>query len=186
MYKQSVLHNGLRVISHQLKPRDSVGLAIWVRVGGRFEAKNISGISHFVEHMLFKGTKNRTTKQIKEEVEGVGGTLNAFTGEESTCYFVKIPKAHLVLAFNVLQDMVNHATLDPKEFDKEKPVILEEIKMYLDLPSQHVHEMMSELLWPDQALGRPIAGTLKSVSNLKRNDLAKHVKSYYHPRNILV
>ncbi|MBI4367776.1 MAG: insulinase family protein [Candidatus Omnitrophica bacterium] len=186
MYKQSVLSNGLRVISHQLKPRDSVGLAIWVRVGGRFEAKSISGISHFVEHMLFKGTKHRTTKQIKEEVEGVGGMLNAFTGEESTCYFVKIPKAHLALAFNVLQDMVNHATLDPKEFNKEKPVILEEIKMYLDLPSQHVHEMMSELLWPEQALGRPIAGTLKSVSNLKRSDLAKHVKSYYHPRNILV
>ncbi len=186
MYDQTTLENGLQIISNRLSGRDSVGLAIWVRVGGRFEQKNLSGISHFVEHMLFKGTKRRSTKQIKEEIEGVGGMLNAFTSEESTCYFVKIPKPQLELAFDVLQDMVNNATLKVEEFTKERTVILEEIKMYLDLPSQYVHEIMGELLWPIQPLGRPIAGTVESVSHLRRNDLYRHVKSYYHPRNILV
>ena len=186
MYEQSIFDNGLRVVSSRLEGRDSVGLAIWVRVGSRYESKKISGISHFVEHMLFKGTKHRSTKQIKEEVEGVGGVLNAFTGEESTCYFVKIPKSHLESAFDVLQDMVNHATLKEEEFKKEKPVILEEIKMYLDLPSQYVHEIMSELLWPEQPVGRPIAGTLETVSGLCRSDLYQYVQSYYHPKNLLV
>ena len=186
MYEQTTLKNGLQIVSSRLSGRNSVGLAIWVRVGGRFEQKNLSGISHFVEHMLFKGTKRRSTKQIKEEVEGVGGMLNAFTSEESTCYFVKIPKPQFELAFDVLQDMVNNATLKVEEFNKERTVILEEIKMYLDLPSQYVHEIMSELLWPTQPLGRPIAGTVGSVSNLKRNDLYQYVKSYYHPRNVLI
>src|SRR3990167_3974248 len=186
MYEQSVFDNGLRVVTKRLNGRGSIGLAIWVRVGGRYEPKNLCGISHFVEHMLFKGTKRRSTKRIKEDIEGVGGMLNAFTGEESTCYFVKIPKPQLEQAFDVLQDMVNGAVLKPEEFRKEKTVILEEIKMYLDLPSQHVHEIMSELLWPTEPLGRPIAGTIKSVSDLKRDDLYHHVKSYYHPRNILV
>ncbi|MBI4394945.1 MAG: insulinase family protein, partial [Candidatus Omnitrophica bacterium] len=174
------------MVSKRLDGRGSVGLTIWVRVGARYERKNLCGISHFVEHMLFKGTKRRTTKQIKEDIEGVGGILNAFTCEESTCYFVKIPKPHLEHAFDVLQDMANNAVLKTEEFIKEKTVILEEIKMYLDLPAQYVHEVMSELLWPKQPLGRPIAGTIESVSGLKREDLYHHVKSYYHPRNILI
>lgn len=186
MYETSILDHGLRIVSNRLRGRDSIGLAIWVRVGGRYEHKNLCGISHFVEHMLFKGTKRRSTKKIKEDIEGVGGMLNAFTGEESTCYFVKIPKPHFELAFDVLQDMVNHAVLKEEDFEKERAVILEEIKMYLDLPAQYVHEMMSELLWPAQALGRPIAGTIESVSNFSRSHLYRHVQSYYHPRNLLV
>ena len=186
MYDQSTLSNGLRIVTKHIPGRDSIGLAIWVRIGGRYEQKNLSGISHFVEHMLFKGTKHRSTKQIKEDIEGVGGMLNAFTGEESTCYFVKIQRSHFRQAFDVLQDMLNDAVLKTVEFQKERTVILEEIKMYLDLPSQYVHEVMNELLWPAQALGRPIAGTLKTVSDLKRNDLWRHVRTFYHPRNMLV
>lgn len=186
MYDQSTLSNGLRIVTKHIPGRDSISLAIWVRVGGRYEKKPLSGISHFVEHMLFKGTKRRTTKQIKEDVEGVGGMLNAFTGEESTCYFVKIQKSYFRQAFDVLQDMINDAVLKTSEFEKERTVILEEIKMYLDLPSQYVHEVMNELLWPEQPLGRPIAGTLQSVSEMSRNDLWRHVKTYYHPRNMLI
>ncbi len=186
MYEQTTFDNGLKLVSARLSGRESIGLAIWARVGGRFEQKRLSGISHFVEHMLFKGTKQRSTKQIKEEIEGVGGMLNAFTSEESTCYFVKIPKPQFELAFDVLQDMVNNATLKVEEFNKERTVILEEIKMYLDLPAQYVHEIMSELLWPAQPLGQPIAGTIESVSKLKRNDLYNHVQSYYHPKNLLI
>ncbi len=186
MYEQSTLDNGLQIVTNRLSGRESVGLAIWVRVGGRYEQKKLSGISHFVEHMLFKGTKKRTTKEIKENIEGVGGMLNAFTSEESTCYFVKIPKNRFEHAYDVLQDMVNDATLSVDEFKKERTVILEEIKMYLDLPSQHVHEIMSELLWANQPLGRPIAGTVETVSEMSRNDLYEHVQSYYHSKNILV
>src|SRR3989338_1080384 len=186
MYEFSTLNNGTRIVSNRLTGRESIGLAIWVRVGGRYEKKKTSGISHFVEHMLLKGTRSRSTKKIKEEIEGVGGMLNAFTSEESTCYFVKIPRPYLVAAFDVLQDMINHAVLKSEEFEKERTVILEEIKMYLDLPSQYVHELMSELLWPNQPLGRPIAGTISSVSGLKRSDLVHHVHSYYHPKNLLI
>ncbi len=186
MYEQSVLDNGLKVITNRLEGRQSVGLAIWVKVGGRYESKKLSGVSHFVEHMLFKGTKKRTTKEIKENIEGVGGMLNAFTSEESTCYFVKIPRDRFQHAYDVLQDMVNDATLTVEEFNKERTVILEEIKMYLDLPSQHVHEVMSELLWANQPLGRPIAGTIETITKMKRNELYGHVRSYYHPANILV
>ena len=185
-YEQSVLDNGLRIVSSRLGERESIGIAIWVRVGARYEKRKISGISHFLEHMLFKGTKTRSTKRIKEDVEGVGGMFNAFTGEESTCYFVKISKLHFERAFDVLQDMMNHSVLEREDFDKEKTVILEEIKMYLDLPSQYVQEVMSELLWPNQALGRPIAGTLETVSTLTRNDLVRHIRSYYQPRNFLI
>jgi len=180
------LHNDVRVVTSRLEDRNSVGLGIWVKAGGRFEPKRMGGVSHFLEHMLFKGTKHRSTRKIKEDVEGVGGMLNAFTGEESTCYFVKILRDHTEKAFDVLSDMVNHSLLDSRELEKERTVILEEIKMYLDLPSHHVHELMSDLLWPDQPLGRPIAGTIGTVSNLSQKELRAYMEKYYHPRNLLV
>ena len=185
-YSLTTLPNGLRVLTVPMKERDSAAVAIWVRTGGRFEPKKISGVSHFLEHMLFKGTTRRTTRQIKEEIEGVGGMLNAFTGEESTCYFAKLLAEHFPKALDVLSDMVNHATLDPSEVHKERTVILEEIKMYRDLPSHEVHELMGELLWPSQPLGRPIAGTQETVSALSRAAIGSYKKSFYHPKNILV
>lgn len=186
IYKLTTLENGIRVLTVKLPNRNSVGVGIWVKIGGRFEPKRLSGISHFLEHMLFKGTKHRSTRKIKADVEGVGGMLNAFTGEESTCYFVKIVRRHAAKAFDVLSDMVNHALLDHKELEKERAVILEEIKMYLDLPSHHVHELMSELLWPNQALGRPLAGTAETVSRLRSKNLRAYMDKYYHSRNLLV
>lgn len=180
------LDNGLQIVTVPMEGRDSAAVAIWVRAGGRFESKKQSGISHFIEHMLFKGTKKRTTRQIKEEIEGVGGVLNAFTGEESTCYFAKILHEHFPKALDVLSDMVNHATFDPGELAKEKTVILEEIKMYRDLPSHYVHDMVGELMWPEQPLGRPVAGTLESVSGLARKDLVSYKEKYYHPKNLIV
>src|SRR5687767_12752544 len=129
-YEITKLPNGLQVVTVPMADRASSGVAIWVRAGARFESKEVSGVSHFLEHMLFKGTKKRTTRQIKEQVEGVGGMLNAFTGEESTCYFSKLLTEHYAKALDVLSDMVNNATMVPTEYDKEKAVILEEIKMY--------------------------------------------------------
>ncbi len=186
MYQISKLGNGARILTVNLENRNSVGMGIWVKVGARFEPQRISGVSHCLEHMLFKGTKHRSTQKIKADVEGVGGMLNAFTGEESTCYFVKIMKDHANRAFDVLADMMNHATLDAKELEKERTVILEEIKMYLDLPSHHVHELMGELLWPEQSLGRPIAGSVDTVSRLTQSELKTFRDKYYHPRNLLI
>ncbi len=166
--------------------RDSAAVGIWVKAGGRYESKKISGISHFLEHMMFKGTPTRSTRQIKEEIEGVGGILNAFTGEEMTCYFAKLLKQYYPRALEVLSDMVLHATVPANELAKERQVILEEIKMYRDLPSHHVHDLMSELLWPDQPLGRTLSGPSETVSRMTRAEILKYKKDYYHHSNILV
>jgi len=185
-YHSTQLPNHLQVLTIPMRERESAAVAIWVKVGGRYEPKRISGISHFLEHMLFKGTRRRSSRQIKKEVEGVGGMLNAFTGEESTCYFAKLPAAHFARALDVLADMVRDATLSLKEFERERPVILEEIKMYRDQPAQYVHELMSELLWPDQPLGRSIAGVPETVSAIHRSDMVTYKKKYYQPQNVLV
>lgn len=185
-YHVSKLANGLQVLTVPMRDRESAAVAVWARVGGRYEPEKISGVSHFLEHMLFKGTKRRTPQQIKQEVEGVGGSMNAFTGEEATCYFAKLLVRDFPKAFDVLSDMVNEAALDPKELERERPVILEEIKMYLDQPSQHVQELMGELLWPEQPLGRNLAGTAESVSGISRQEMVDYKGQYYQPKNILV
>ncbi len=185
-YQLTKLSNSLQILTVPMHARESAAVAIWARVGGRFEPKRLSGISHFLEHMLFKGTKRRNTRQIKKEVEGVGGVLNAFTAEEATCYFAKLPAEHFLRAADVLIDMVKDAALDRKELERERPVILEEIKMYRDQPAQYVHELMSELLWPDQSLGRSLAGVPETVSSIRRSDMYSYKTRYYQPQNILI
>lgn len=185
-YKISTLENGLRVLTVPMANRESAAVAIWVKAGGRYESKKISGISHFLEHMMFKGTPTRNTRQIKEAIEGVGGVLNAFTGEEMTCYFSKLLKQYYPRALDVLSDMVLHSTIPSDELAKERTVILEEIKMYRDVPAHHVHDLMGELLWPDQPLGRTLAGSPETVSRMTRADIRKYMKDYYHNSNILV
>lgn len=185
-YQLTKLSNHLQVLTVPMRERDSAAVAIWARVGGRYETRRLSGISHFLEHMLFKGTRRRNSREIKNEVEGVGGVLNAFTAEEATCYFAKLLVQHFPKALDVLSDMVRDATLPLKEFEKERSVILEEIKMYRDQPAQYVHELMGELLWPDQPLGRSLAGTVESVTRITRQNMAAYKRKYYQPRNILV
>ena len=185
-YQLTTLENGLRVLTIPMANRDSAAVAVWVKAGGRYEPRKISGVSHFLEHMMFKGTPARTTRQIKEEIEGVGGILNAFTGEEMTCYFAKLLKQYYPRALEVLSDMVLHATVPADELAKERQVILEEIKMYRDLPSHHVHDLMGELLWPHQPLGRTLSGPPETVSRMTRAEILKYKKDYYHNSNILV
>lgn len=185
-YHLTALENGLRVLTVPMPNRDSAAVAVWVKTGGRYEPRKLSGVSHFLEHMMFKGTKRRNTRQIKEDIEGVGGILNAFTGEEVTCYFAKLLKHHYTRALDVLSDMVLNATIPQNELIKEKTVILEEIKMYRDLPSHHVHDLMGELLWPDQSLGRTLSGTPETVSRMTRAEILRYKKDYYHNSNILV
>jgi predicted Zn-dependent peptidase len=186
MYKKVKLDNGLRIITHAMPRMRSVALGIWITVGGRYESKENKGISHFLEHLVFKGTKNYSCRKLKESIEGVGGHLNGFTSEELTCYLVKIPGRHLDLALNVLADMVVNPALPEPEIAKEKIVILEEIKMYKDQPQSYVYELLDELLWPKQPLGASIIGTEDSVGRIKRTQLAYFKENYYIPGNIVV
>ncbi len=185
-YARSDFKNGLRVLTVPMRERSSAAVAIWVKTGSRYEPAKISGISHMLEHMLFKGTKLRSTRQIKQEIEGIGGALNAFTGEEATCYFAKLLRDRYPKALDVLADMINEAVLSAEELAKERTVILEEIKMYKDLPSHYVQEMMGGLLWPNQPLGRQIAGTEETVSNISRQELAQYRDKHYQPANLVV
>ena len=164
-YNTKVLDNGLKIIAHKMPQMKSVALGIWIRAGGRYESLKTRGISHFAEHLLFKGTKKRTTTQIKNSIEGIGGSLNGFTSEEVTCYLVKVLGGHLELALDVLGDMVLNAKFDPKDIQRERFVILEEIKMYKDHPDQYVNELLGELMWPNQPLGIPLLGTFETINS---------------------
>ncbi len=164
----------------------SVALGIWIKVGGRHESADFKGISHFLEHLLFKGTQKYSCRKIKESIEGAGGSLNAFTSEEFTCYLAKVPAAHLDLTLSVLSEMVIHPLLPEVEVKKERGVILEEIKMYKDLPQSYVYDLLDELLWPDQPLGMSVIGSVESVNRIQRNDLMAYQKRTYTPLNIVV
>ena len=168
MYQKTKFENGLRVVTHDMKERESVSLGLWVAAGGRYETDRIKGAAHFLEHMAFKGSPKYSCDQVKELIEGVGGSVNAFTSEEQTCYYAKFPAQHLSRIFDVLSDIVFYPSINAKDVAKESTVIVEEIKMYKDLPAHEVHEKMSALLWPKHSLGRPIAGTPESVKGLSR------------------
>lgn len=186
MYKKTILENGLRIITHPMKRMQSVALGIWIKVGGRYETPDYKGIAHFLEHLAFKGSKKYSCRRIKESIEGVGGSLNGFTSEELTCYLVKLPNLHLDLSLDILSDMVINPLLHPEEIEKERTVILEEIKMYKDLPQSYVYELLDELLWPKQPLGMAITGTVESVNRINREGLSLFKKQYYVPSNIIV
>ena len=182
----SNLANGIRVIAVPLKERKSVSIGIWTHVGARDEEPRLSGVSHFLEHLVFKGTKNRTANQIKESVEGVGGSLNAFTSEEYTCFLAKSASKHFESVFDVLSDMVLSASLKDEDIQKERTVIMEEIKMTQDQPSQLVDEILTGLMWPGHPLGRPIAGSVESVSGLTPDDIRGYRDRYYEPSLITI
>jgi len=186
MYKKIKFDNGLRIIAHRMPNMQSVSVGIWINAGGRFETQQNKGISHYLEHLVFKGTKKYSCRRIKESIEGVGGSLNGFTSEELTCYLVKMPSRYLELALDVLSDMVLNPTIPSIEVEKERTVILEELKMYRDLPQSYVYELLDELLWPKQPLGEPIIGTVESVKRINRNDLNSFKQNYYTASNIVI
>ncbi len=164
----------------------SVSLGIWIGVGGRYEAVKESGISHIVEHMVFKGTHTRTAKELKESIEGVGGAFNGFTSDEVTCYMVKVPAKYVKLGVDILSDMVLNAKFDKKDLAKEKFVVCEEIKMYKDQPAEHVLDILGEIMWPDNALGRPLTGSISTVKGMTAEQISKFKEASYHPENIAI
>src|SRR5207253_2451337 len=163
MYQITRLPSGLVVATTEMPHRASVSLGLWVGVGGRYEPAELNGVSHFIEHLLFKGTKKRTAKEISQAVEGIGGYLNAFTGEESTCFYSKGRHDRLSELLEVLMDMFLNSRFSPDDIDKERGVIKEELAMYLDQPQHHVQELLNELMWPEHPLGRSLTGTAKTL-----------------------
>ncbi|MFA4983817.1 MAG: pitrilysin family protein [Candidatus Omnitrophota bacterium] len=186
MYEKTILDNGLRIVAYPMTAMQSVALGIWINVGGRYESREFKGISHYLEHLLFKGSRKYCCRKIKESIEGIGGSLNGFTSEELTCYLVKIPFRHLELALDILSDMVLNPLLTQEDIDKERSVIIEEIKMYKDHPQSYVYELLDELLWPGQPLGMGIAGTTESVGRINRKDLLLYQGHHYTPLNMVV
>jgi predicted Zn-dependent peptidase len=186
-YQVTRLESGLTVATVAMPDRASVSVGLWVATGGRYESEADNGVCHFIEHMLFKGTRRRTAREISQAVEGIGGYLNAFTGEESTCFYARASHDHLPELLDVLSDMLLHPRLAPDDVDRERNVIKEELAMYLDQPQHHVQELLNATLWPGQPLGRPLTGTPASLDRLGRAELLafKHA-NYVAPATFLV
>ncbi len=175
--------NGLRVIGERIPHFRSASVGLWVGTGSQYEYPNEAGISHFLEHMVFKGTTKRTARQIAEEMDAVGGQLNAFTAKECTCFYAKTVDEHLPLATDVVCDLVVNPTFDAKEMEKEKGVVLEEIAMSEDTPEDLVHELLMLAHYGDQPVARPILGSEERVSGYARQDLVNYWKAKYRPQN---
>lgn len=187
MFKKTTLKNGLRIITVPQKSTKAVTVLVLVATGSKYEKKEINGISHFLEHMFFKGTKKRPASiTIAEPLDRVGGIYNAFTGEEYTGYFAKVDAKHFDLALDVISDIYLNSKLDSKEIKKEKRVIIEEINMYYDHPSSYVQTLWNKVLYGDQPAGRDIAGTKESVSKISRKQLADYMKTQYTASNTIV
>jgi len=186
MYRKDTLANGIRVVSETLPKSRSISIGVWVKVGSRHEAPEIGGVSHFIEHMFFKGTGKRSAKDIAIEMDSLGGEMNAFTSQETTTYYAKVVDEHLPVVIEILADILLGAKFDPVEMEKERKVILEEIKGVEDTPDDYIHELFTNTVWPDNSLGRPILGTKDTIRALKHNDIISYIENNYGPREIVI
>jgi predicted Zn-dependent peptidase len=184
--RRTVLPGGLRIITESLPAVRSAALGIWAGVGSRDEDRDHAGATHYLEHLLFKGTSRRTALEISAAMDAVGGELNAFTAKEYTCYYARVLDSDLPLAIDVLSDMVNSSLIEPKDVDAERGVILEEIAMNEDDPSDLVHEAFSSQLFGDTPLGRPILGTVDSINGISRDRIFEHYRARYTPDSLVV
>lgn len=186
MYKKHVLENGLTIIGEEIPYVKSISLGIWINAGSRIEDEEISGISHFIEHMLFKGTKNRTSKQIASEIDNLGGQINAFTSKECTCYYVKLLDSHIDIGIDILSDMILNSKFNEDDLDKERSVIIEELKMYEDSPEDLAYDLLTENIYKNDPLGMNIIGTEESLKKLNREKLLDYFNKYYVPNNSVI
>ena len=183
---KTVMPNGLTIVSEHIPSVKSVTAGIWIKSGARHETKQQAGVTHFLEHMLFKGTKNRTAFEIAQSMESVGGYLNAFTSTEYTCYYARCLDTELCTALDVLSDMVMHPIFLKEEIEKEKKVVIEEMKMYRDSPDDFLFEEFTSHLFKDHPLGRPILGYEETVSAFTDNDLFQYMRDRYAPENLII
>jgi predicted Zn-dependent peptidase len=186
-FNKTVLDNGVRVVTGPMTGVRSSSLILYFDIGSRYEAEPVAGVSHFLEHMLFKGTERRPdAKMISEEIEGVGGILNASTSKEATNYWCKSPSTHFELAFDVLGDMVCNSLIDATELGKERSVIIEEIRSYEDSPEEYVHDIIDEVVWGTHSVGRSIAGSEETVGAISRDQMVDFWKRNYRPEHMVV
>lgn len=186
MYKKHTLSNGVRIIIEDIPYVKSVSVGIWIKTGSRNENIENNGISHFIEHMLFKGTSNRTAKQIAEEIDGIGGQLNAFTSKECTCYYAKVLDNHLPTAIDILSDMFFNSIFNEDDIQKEKGVVLEEINMYEDSPEDLVHDLLAKTIFKGSTLSYPILGYHSTLKNITRDKILDYMNKFYTPENTVI
>src|SRR5947207_11041820 len=183
---RDVLPNGLRLLTERMTQVRSVSIGVWLTRGSRHEAEEQSGIAQFVEHMLFKGTATRSAEDIAQAIDSIGGQMDAFTAKEYASYYIKVLDEHLPLAVDVLADIVLRPAFTPDDIEREKKVVLEEIKMVEDTPDDLVHEIFTENFWVDHPLGRPILGTKETVEALTQDGLRRYFNGVYSAPNIIV
>ncbi|MEI8315948.1 MAG: pitrilysin family protein [Verrucomicrobiota bacterium] len=186
MYEITTLPSGLRIITAPMPHMESVSVGVWIGIGGRYESRSLCGITHFLEHLLFKGTHRRSAKQLSQTVEGVGGYLNAFTGEENTCFYAKSSHRHLDVLLDVLADMYRHPKAAVADITKERQVIKEELLMYRDQPDNYVNDLLTETLWPGHPLGRALTGTPESLDRMQRATVLDFKTRHYVPVNTII
>src|SRR6185503_6016674 len=186
MIVREVKPNGLTLVTEAMPHVRSVAIGVWLKQGSRHETPEQAGISHFIEHMVFKGTRNRSAELIASQVDSIGGHMDAFTAKEYASFHLKVLDEHVPLAVDILADIVMNPLFDPLEMAKEKKVIFEEMSMVEDTPDDLVMELFSEAFWPDHPLGRPILGTRRSVEGFSRSELLSFFRRVYRPGNIVV
>ena len=186
MLQKRTSQNGVRIVFEHIPHVRSVAVGVWVDVGSRHETPEENGLTHFIEHMLFKGTTTRTARQIAEEFDRIGGYVNAFTSKEQTCYYAKVLDHHAKHAISVLADMFFHSQFDEQELDKERQVVLEEILMVEDTPDDDVHEQLWNVMYPNQPLGASILGTKSSLETFDKDSIHQFMEHHYRPENIVI
>ncbi len=186
MCEEFTLSNGLRVVAEYIPHFPSVSVGLWIGAGSMYETVEENGLSHFVEHMLFKSTENRTTREIAVEMDALGGHVNAFTSKECTCYYAKVIAEHLPRAMDLLCDLLLHAKMEEEDFEKERGVILEEIAMCEDTPEDLVYDLLSEAYFGEHALARPILGTAEQIESVTREALMEYRTKHYRPDNTVL
>lgn len=186
MYKKYHLDNGIPLVTERIRNMHSVALGIWIKVGSRYEQPEKNGISHFLEHMFFKGTKKRTAKDIAVDIDSVGGDLNAFTSRESTTFYVKVLDEHIDKGMDLLTDIFLHSTFPDDDIEKEKRVIKEEIKMVEDTPDDYIHDLFYLSVWGHEGIGQPILGRRETIKSFTRDDLIGHIKKYYGTKDTVI
>jgi len=184
--KKVTLKNGVRIVTEKVPGVRSIAIGIWVGAGSRHENEDNAGITHFIEHLMFKGTEKRTATEIAEALDAVGGQLNAFTTKEFTCYYAKTLDEHFPIAVDVLSDMFFNSQFSEKAIEKERGVIEEEIKMYEDTPDELIHDLFVQTVWPRHALGRPILGTIQSLEGIDRKKILQYIEENYLPERTVI
>ena len=183
---RTVLPSGLRIVTEEEKSVRSAAFGIWVNVGSRDESNSTAGASHFLEHLLFKGTKKRTSLEISSSIEAVGGETNAFTSKEYTCFYARVIDKHLPLAVDVISDLITSSVVKKEDVDAERKVVLEEIAMRDDDPSDLIHDLFLEKYYGDTPLGRPILGTVQSIKGMSRDTVFNYYQNRYKPEDLVV